>query len=226
VSTVGDVVEPDQHGHTVAKRESEKAMFTDREKSCYLWAMDLEQSVFEVTFTAIDFETTGLYSATDKIVEFGAVSFMDGKVISTFDALVDPGVPVTAETLSITGITNEMLSGKPTIDIVLPDFIEFIGDSIIVAHNAAFDIGFLRAALQLTGMEDVKNPIVDTQQLAQKAFPGQRSYALQNLVTFLKIPPNQAHRALDDSIMCMKLFDACTREMSFMGDLPLSEVIT
>lgn len=188
--------------------------------------MNPEQSVFETTFTAIDFETTGLYPATDRIVEFGGVQFKDGEILATFDALVDPGVPVTAETLAITGITNEMLAGKPSVDITLPQFINFIGDSIIVAHNAPFDVGFLRAALQLAGMPDVKNPIIDTQLLAQKAYPGQRSYSLQNLVAFLKLPPNNAHRALDDSIMCMKLFEACARELSFMGDLPLSDVLT
>lgn len=188
--------------------------------------MDPEQSVFDTTFTAIDFETTGLYPATDRIVEFGGVRFKDGTVIATFDALVDPGVSVTAETLAITGISNEMLAGKPGISETLPEFIGFIGESIIVAHNAGFDVGFLRAALQTAGLPDVKNPIIDTQLLAQKAFPGQRSYSLQNLVTFLKFPPNNAHRALDDSIMCMKLFEACAREMSFMGDLPLSEVMT
>lgn len=187
--------------------------------------MDLEQSVFDTTFTAIDFETTGLYAATDRIVELGAVQFKDGEILATFDALVDPGVRVTPEILSITGISDEMLAGRPSIATVLPDFMKFVGTSVLVAHNAPFDIGFLRAELQRAHLPEVKNPIVDTQQLAQKAYPGQRSYALQSLVAFLEFPPNNAHRALDDSLMCMKVFEACVRELSFMGELALGSVL-
>jgi DNA polymerase III subunit epsilon len=112
------------------------------------------------------------------------------------------------------------------VEAVLPRFIEFAGSAILVAHNAEFDTGFLRAELQRAGMHTVENLIIDTQALAQKAFPGKKSYSLQNLVDMLGIPANTAHRARDDARQCMRLFEHCVQALSFMGDLPLSEALT
>jgi DNA polymerase III alpha subunit (gram-positive type) len=97
---------------------------------------------------------------------------------------------------------------------------------VLLAHNASFDAGFLRAALQETGLGELDNLIIDTQALAQRAFPRLKSYALQSLVEHLGIPPNNAHRALDDSVVCMKLFLSCAEALSFMGQLSLEEVLT
>lgn len=189
-------------------------------------AMDTSLSVADVTFTAFDFETTGLNPATDRIIELGAVKFRGSEIVGEYQALVDPEIPLDSGASEITGITPQMLAGKPRIQEVLPQFLEFFGESILVAHNAGFDIAFLRAALQTTDLEPVKNPLIDTQVLAQKAYPRQKSYSLQNMVEMLGFPPNNAHRALDDAVMCMKLFNSCVQELSFMGEITLGEVLT
>ena len=188
--------------------------------------MNMDAAVDTVTFTAFDFETTGLYPASDRIIEFGAVRFRGSEMLAEFGALADPGIPIHEDARKVSGISAEMLAGKPAVQVVLPEFMEFVGDSILIAHNAGFDAGFLRAALQEHGYGELSNLIIDTQVLAQRAYPRQRSYGLQNLIAMLGIPPNTAHRALDDAVMCMKLFRACVQELSFMGDLPLSDVLT
>lgn len=188
--------------------------------------MNSDQSVSEVPFVAFDFETTGLYPARDRIVEFGAVRFRDRTEEAAFDALVDPGIDISGEAGSVSGITPEMVKGKPGVAETLPGFLEFIDGAVLVAHNAEFDVGFLRAALQAAGHPDIKNPIIDTQALAQRAFPRLRSYSLQNLVAELALPAGNAHRALDDARMCMHLFSACADALSFMGELTLGEVLT
>jgi DNA polymerase III epsilon subunit family exonuclease len=187
--------------------------------------MDKNTPVSRVTFVAFDFETTGLYADQHHIVEFGAVKFCNSQTLESFGQLVDPGRPMPADATRVSGITDAMLAGQPAIASVLPDFMRFIGDSVLVAHNAGFDLGFLRAALDRNGLGMPGNLVIDTQALAKKAFPGQKSYSLQNLAAFLKLPPNQAHRAVDDSIMCMKLFLACANQLSFMGDISLAEVM-
>ncbi len=188
--------------------------------------MDLQASVADVPFTAIDFETTGLEPAVHKIVEFGAAGFKGGEVLDTFEALVNPGVGIDQDAGRISGITNEMVRDQPPIEAMLVPFVQFIGESVLVAHNAAFDVGFLRAALERAGLPPVTNAIIDTQVLAQKAFPRLKSYSLQNLGAALGLPRGNAHRALDDAVMCMRLFLACVDELSFMGEISLEEVLT
>ena len=188
--------------------------------------METGVSVHDVTFVALDFETTGLYPERDSIIEFGAVRFQGRDLLGSFEALVTPATEYTAEAMAISGITAEMLAGKPGIERVMPDFLTFLGDAVLVAHNAPFDVGFLRATLQRLGLPALANKIVDTQVLSQKALPRQKSYSLQNLARALSIESGNAHRALDDARTCMKLFWACVEAMSFMGELSLSEVLS
>ncbi|MFW6215422.1 MAG: PolC-type DNA polymerase III [Alkalispirochaetaceae bacterium] len=188
--------------------------------------MDNSQSVAELTFTAFDFETTGLNPAHDRIIELGAVQFRNGEVTGEFQALVDPEIPLQQGAMEITGITPDMLAGRPKVSEVLPKFLTFLGETVLVAHNAGFDIAFLRSAMQGSDLEPVRNPLVDTQILAQKAYPRQKSYSLQYLIEFLGIPPNNAHRALDDALMCMRLFTSCVDQMAFMGEITLGEILT
>jgi DNA polymerase III epsilon subunit family exonuclease len=189
-------------------------------------AMDASQSVADTTFVAFDFETTGLHPATDRIIELGAVKFRGRDVLGTFDMLVNPGIPVTEGAVNVSGITAEMLVSKPAVNEALPDFVTFIEDAVLVAHNAPFDMSFLRAALEIAGMGQVSNTVIDTQVLAQKAYPRLKSYSLQNLVAELGIAQGNAHRALDDAVMCKDLFLTCAEALSFMGEITLGEVLT
>jgi len=188
--------------------------------------VDTTRGVTEFTFVAFDFETTGLHPAVDRVVEFGAVKFTVGTELAEFEELANPGIPIHADAARVSGITNAMVVGKPAVELVLPRFMEFVGNAILIAHNAEFDTGFLRAELQRAHLPTVENLIIDTQTLAQKAFPGKKSYALQSLVEMLGIPANNAHRARDDARQCMRLFEHCVQASSFMGDLPLADVLT
>lgn len=187
---------------------------------------DSTSPVGSVTFVAFDFETTGLYPATDRIVEFGAVKFRGGEEIGRFERLANPGIPIGADAAAVSGISNADVAGETPVEEVVPEFVAFLEDTVLMAHNAPFDLGFLRAAVQRLGHADIGNTIIDTQLLAMKAFPRRKSYGLQNLATELSLPPNRAHRAFDDAVMCMRLFTRCVEELSFMGELELSEVLT
>lgn len=188
--------------------------------------IDPKRAVSEFTFVAFDFETTGLHAASDRVVEFGAVRFQLGRELATFQQLVNPGIPIHPQAASVNGINDEMVSNMPKIGAVLPEFMHFVGDALLIAHNAEFDVAFLRAELQRTGMPTVTNPIIDTQRLAQRAFPGKKSYALQSLVEMLAIPPDTAHRAVQDARQSMIVFQRCVEALAFMGDLTIGEVLT
>lgn len=191
--------------------------------------IDPKTSVHDINFCAFDFETTGLYPPGDRIVEIGAVKFQLGQEPQEFGTLVNPQREIGSGASEVSGITNEMVATAPVIGDVLPNFLDFLHGTVLIAHNAMFDMGFLRAALQDVygnqGVQKVTNPILDTQKLAKWAFTGQKSYALQALAQMLGLPPNQAHRAVDDSIMCMKLFAKVVDQMAFMGDMELSELL-
>ena len=187
--------------------------------------MNKNDSVSDITFVAFDFETTGLYAGSDRITEFGAVKFRGGEILGEFGTLVNPGIAIPEDAVRVSGITDSMVVDKPRVEDVLDDFLAFIGDSVLIAHNASFDMGFLRSALAGSNRGDVTNLVIDTQQLAKRAYKGLKSYSLQNLCTHLGFEKNNAHRAVDDSIQCMRLFQACANELSFMGEITLDEVI-
>ncbi len=188
--------------------------------------MNTEQSVADTVFTAFDFETTGLQVGLDRIIEIGAVRFKGTRILGEVELLVNPERDIPEDAAAVSGIRDEMVRHKPVIAEALPDFMEICEGAILIAHNAQFDLGFLRAALQETGLPEVSNRVIDTQVLAQRAFPRLRSYSLQALVEMLEVPPNNAHRARDDAFMCMKVFQACAQQLSFMGEVSLSEVLT
>ena len=119
------------------------------------------------SFVAIDFETTGLRSSSDAIIEIGAVKFENGKFIDYFNSLVNPKITIPLTITKITGITNDMVENAPIIEQILPDFIDYIADYPLVAHNASFDMGFLLN----NANKEIKNPVVDTLQLSRNYFP-------------------------------------------------------
>ena len=154
-------------------------------------------------FVAFDLETTGLDPKQDRIVEIGAAKFDKKGLVARFSALINPGIPMPHEAGKVNGISDEMLKGKPAVGEVLPDFLGFIENSILAAHNAPFDCGFVNAHC------DLPNHIADTLVFSREAFPGLRSYSLQNLAAELDIPARNAHRAEDDALLCMEIFLRC-----------------
>ena len=163
-------------------------------------------------FVAFDLETTGLTPGLDQIVEIGAVKFDKKGLIARFSTLINPGIPMPAEAGKVNNITDEMLAGKPHIGEVLPDFLRFIENSTIVAHNAPFDCGFINEKLKksdISPFSALPNPQICTLVFSRQAFPGLRSYSLQNLAADLRIPAMDAHRAEDDARLCMEIFIRC-----------------
>ena len=107
---------------------------------------ELDEPLRDTTFTVVDLETTGGTPGSDSITEIGAVRVRTGEVLGEFQTLVDPGVPIAPFVSVLTGITDSMVCAAPPHRAVLPSFLEFARGSVLVAHNAPFDVGFLRAA--------------------------------------------------------------------------------
>jgi DNA polymerase-3 subunit epsilon len=167
----------------------------------------------DTVFIAFDFETTGLYPGRDRIVEFGAVKFRGTEEIDKFEALVNPGMEIHPDAAKVSGIDNEMVKDKPALESVIPQFVEFLKDAVLIAHNAEFDYKFLAKQLERQDLGELKNTVLDTIPIARAALNGQKSYALQKLAEYLGIRVDAAHRALDDSRVCMELFQYCTRKI-------------
>lgn len=174
-------------------------------------------AVGRVRFVAFDFETTGLSPAADRIVEIGAVGFhleeggsgWRAIVDGTYETLVNPGRPIPPEVTAIHGIDDLSVSGAPAFREAAEGFLKFIEGSILVAHNAPFDLGFLAAETASAGIENPPNPAYDTIAIAKTAVSGLPSYSLKALAAAFGIDQTSAHRGADDSRVCMELFCRC-----------------
>jgi DNA polymerase III subunit epsilon len=148
----------------------------------------------------LDFETTGLSPAYARIIEVGAVLVRDSKIVEQFSELMDPGCSVPYFITEITGITNQMVKGKPSPEKVMPKLKKFIGNRPILAHNATFDQKFLISEMQNIGAK-IDNTFLCTMKLSRRLIPDSPDYKLTTLVSHLniKVPKDQkAHRALGD----------------------------
>lgn len=158
-------------------------------------------------FTVIDTETTGLSWATGDIIEFAAIRVRDGKPVETFQTLINPGYDLSFFTEDLTGIKTEMLRGAPTTEEAIPRIFDFIGDDIVMAHNAHFDVNFLYDTAASCGLT-FQNDFVDTLRLAIRAFPEMQHRKLHNLVSKFKLSVSDldSHRALDDCKMLLRCY--------------------
>jgi DNA polymerase-3 subunit epsilon len=161
-----------------------------------------------LSYTVFDTETTGLQpSQGDEIVSVGAVRIVNGRLLEheVFEQLVDPQRDMAPEASRITGIENSMLENQPTIDRVLPAFRSFCEDTVLVAHNAAFDMRFLRLKEEATGVRFTQ-PILDTLLLSAVIHPQQESHGLEAIAERMGINPIGRHTALGDAIMTGEIF--------------------
>lgn len=156
-------------------------------------------------FVAFDLETTGTLPGVDKIVEVGAVRFVDGEIDAIFSTLVDPLRSIPQGASAVNGITDDMVIGKPKIEELLGPLSEFCGDDILVAHNAAFDHGFLTADYNRFEIRTPRGVILDTYPMAKKILPGLANYKLITLIQHLQIDNNGFHRAEGDATCCARL---------------------
>ena len=160
----------------------------------------------EQGFTALDIETTGLSPSFCGIVEIAALKVQPDGSALTFQTLVDPQCYIPDAVISIHGITNDMVRGLPSARKVVPRLVEFVGTSPLVLHNAPFDMSFLNPVLEQTGLSWRSPAVFDTLPLSRRAFPGLRSYSLENLSRFFDFDSGGHHRALADCRYCAQLF--------------------
>lgn len=170
--------------------------------------VDLDRNLMEMAYTVFDTETTGLEPANgDEIIQIGAVRIVNGRLLrqESFDQLVDPQRPLRPEGIPIHGITEEMLRGKPSIDVVLPAFHAFCSETVLVAHNAAFDMRFLQLKEERTGLK-FSQPVLDTLLLSAVIHPNQESHKLDVIAERLGISIIGRHNALGDAYATGEVF--------------------
>ncbi len=160
-------------------------------------------------FVIFDLETTGLHNNTNTIIEIGAVKIKNGEVIDEFNELINPKCKLDEKIIELTKITDDMLLDKDVLNNVLPKFIKFIEGTVLVAHNAMFDVGFLNRWTKELLDIDIENTIIDTVPLCQMLFKDLKNHKLNTITTHLGIPLTNHHRAVDDAMATSKVFLKC-----------------
>lgn len=158
------------------------------------------------TFIAFDTETTGLNSTSDRVIEIGAIKFDKSGVIDKFETLINPQRSIPTECTEINHITDEMVKDAPLAVDALVSFSEFAKDSILIAHNANFDLNFISEELARTKLPALKNKALDTLTFVRWAYPLLGKYNLQLMARLMNIEVTDAHRAFDDARVCMEVF--------------------
>ncbi len=171
-------------------------------------SVDLDRKLTDLVYTVFDTETTGLEPSNgDEIIQIGAVRIVNNRVLrqETFNQLVNPEMPIKPEGIPIHGISDDMVRSQPTIDAVLPAFREFCEDTVLIAHNAAFDMRFLQLKEERTGVR-FGQPVLDTLLLSAVVHPAQESHKLDAILERLGIAIETRHNALDDALATAEVF--------------------
>ena len=175
------------------------------------------------TYCVLDLETTGFSATTEKITEVGIMKVKDGEVIDEFSCFVNPEKHIPERVTQVTHITDEMVKDAETIDKVFPKILEFLGDSVIVAHNAGFDVGFLKQNAKNLGY-DFDYTYIDTLSLAKDLFPEYKKYKLGKIAENLGIKVEVAHRALDDVDTTVKVFNVMLDMLAKRGAKKIDDI--
>lgn len=170
-------------------------------------------------FVAFDTETTSLSSKTGNIIEIGAVAFDKNGIISTWNSLFNPGYHIPQEITNLTHISDEMVFNSPKIESKLQNFMQFIDNHILIAHNAMFDVKFLNKELQSFGMKESSNKVIDTLMYSKWAYPTLPKHKLDFLADYFNFDKGQSHRATDDAFTCMQLFIKIAKSQNYQSSL-------
>jgi len=197
------VVQAFPHAHQVSKGENIKVIYglegymVNDDSAQVFWA-DKSCSIDE-DIVVVDLETTGLNPFIDKITEIGAVRIRKGNVVDRFEHLINPGIHIPQKIVKLTGITDQMVQNSPPLGEVLPKFLKFAEGSVLAAHNASFDIGFLRNKSKQLNMK-FSNPVLDTLNLSRVLYPQLKSHKLNIVAKYLGVKLEKHHRAGDDAM--------------------------
>ncbi len=170
------------------------------------------------TYVIFDLETTGLSSERDTIIEIAATKYSLQGEMDSFETFVNPKRPIPAKITEITSITDEMVADAPTLEEIMPKFLEFIGDAILVAHNASFDVGMTKAKMKELGYEDKNFPVIDTLNgLRALHFKDLKRFNLKEFAKFYKVKQEHHHRAIDDTRVTAECFILMLQEIFAKG---------
>ncbi|MBA2272908.1 MAG: DEDD exonuclease domain-containing protein, partial [Actinobacteria bacterium] len=187
---------------------------------------ELGTPLSEVTFCVVDLETTGGSPQTSSISEIGAIKVRCGQVLGSYATLVHPDEPVPAFVGLLTGISDELVADAPAIDAVLPSFLEFLRDAVVVAHNARFDVGFLNAALVRLSYPPLPNPVVDTAALARKVLGGEvRDHKLATLARHFRCAHHPNHRAFPDVLATVDVLHGIIERAAGFGVTTFEDLV-
>jgi DNA polymerase III subunit epsilon len=187
---------------------------------------DLSTPLFDVTFCVLDLETTGGSAANCEITEIGAAKYRGGDLLGTFQTLVDPGAPIPPSITILTGITQAMVFDAPRIESVLPAFLEFVGDSVVVGHNVRFDLSFLNAAASRLGYDPLSNQSVDTAGLARRLIRSEvRNLRLRTLAAHFRSPITPIHRALEDALATAHVLHSLLERAGSLGVTNMDDLV-
>ncbi len=185
---------------------------------------DREDISFDDEFAVFDIETTGLSAISNRITELGCVIWKNGEVLGRFNTLVNPEIPIPEEVVKVTGITDEMVKDAPTIREALPEFLSFAGDRMLVAHNAAFDTGFIRKACEEQGIK-FTSPYLDTLAMSRYVNPDLPKHKLDDLQKHYGLEEFNHHRASDDAEMLAQIFGKMVETLKEQGIPAVSRLL-
>lgn len=176
-----------------------------------------KEKIMDITYNILDFETTGLSADYDRVIEVGVVKVKNYKIIDTFQEFVNPGMRIAGAITSLTGITNDMVKDADRNSKVMPRLKNFVGDELIVAHNAAFDSRFYKAEMNRVKIYP-KNDFLCSLLLARRMYQNLNSHKLGTLCNYLGVTNKASHRALGDAEATHKVFSAiCERVKTKSG---------
>lgn len=186
-------------------------------------AVNEQGQTLDDTFVVFDIETTGFSAAEDRIIEIGAVKITDGAIVDRFSTFVNPEVPIPFEIQQLTHITDDMVLEAPKIEEALPAFLDFVGESVLVAHNAGFDVGFIEQNCVRLGRSRTFTS-VDTVGLARVLLPTLSKYKLNIVAKALNISLENHHRAVDDAAATAEIYVKFIEMLKERGMTTLKEV--
>ncbi|WP_130807040.1 PolC-type DNA polymerase III [Senegalia massiliensis] len=183
-----------------------------------------EQNI-DCEYIVFDIETTGFSPVNDGITEIGAVRIKNGEILDTFSELVNPEKEIPQKVIELTGITNDMVKDKETIDKILPKFQDFIGEAVLVAHNASFDMGFINKKFEKINVT-LSNPVLDTLQFSRELYSHLKSHKLNKIAKYLNISLENHHRAVDDSKATAEILLKMIEDVKQRGVKKLEDINT
>lgn len=178
--------------------------------------------LFPEDYTVVDIETTGFDPMFDEIIEVAGIKYRGRNEVGRFQSLVKPDDGIPDYITALTGITNEMVADAPGIEDVLPRFLEFIGEDIVVGHNVHFDVNFLYDYAENFELKPFSNDLVDTLRLSRRLYPELQSHKLSALAAHFGVEPDGEHRALADCVTTQKCLSAMDAYAAQNGGIPES----